>query len=76
MKIVWVMLKVLCVFLLAVSVSHAVTCARGVYRAGCVGPNGAVVKTRPPAVVVAPKPVVVVPPRVQCAWVNGHKVCR
>jgi hypothetical protein len=29
--------------------AHAVTCANGVYRAGCVGPNGAaVVHKRPP----------------------------
>ncbi|XBO41771.1 hypothetical protein ABEG18_14535 [Alsobacter sp. KACC 23698] len=26
----------------------AVTCARGYYRAGCVGPRGAVVARRPP----------------------------
>jgi hypothetical protein len=30
--------------------SHAVTCANGVYRAGCAGPNGAaVVHKAPPA---------------------------
>jgi hypothetical protein len=29
--------------------AHAVTCANGVYRAGCAGPNGAaVVHKRPP----------------------------
>ncbi len=27
--------------------AHAVVCARGVYRAGCAGPNGAVVAHRP-----------------------------
>ncbi len=27
--------------------AHAVVCARGVYRAGCAGPNGAVVVHRP-----------------------------
>jgi hypothetical protein len=32
----------------------AVTCARGVYRAGCAGPNGAVVARRPAAVVHRP----------------------
>lgn len=32
----------------------AVTCARGVYRAGCAGPNGAVVAHRPAAVVHRP----------------------
>ena len=31
--------------------AHAVVCARGVYRAGCAGPNGAVVVRHPvPAV--------------------------
>jgi hypothetical protein len=30
--------------------SEAVTCARGVYRAGCVGPNGAAVARRPATV--------------------------
>jgi hypothetical protein len=28
--------------------AHAVACARGVYRAGCVGPEGAAVVHRPP----------------------------
>ena len=31
--------------------AQAVTCAKGVYRAGCVGPNGAAVVRRPPATV-------------------------
>jgi hypothetical protein len=33
--------------------ANAVVCARGVYRAGCVGARGAVVARRP--VVVAPR---------------------
>lgn len=40
--------------------ASAVVCARGVYRAGCVGPNGAVVYRRAPvygAVVVRPAPI-------------------
>jgi len=41
--------------------ANAVVCARGVYRAGCVGPRGAVVVHRPVA---------------GCAWVNGRRVCR
>ncbi|HMO27865.1 hypothetical protein [Enterovirga sp.] len=49
--------------------ASAVVCARGVVRAGCAGPNGAVVARRP-----APKAVVVTP--VRCAIVNGRKVCR
>jgi hypothetical protein len=36
--------------------ASAVVCARGVYRAGCAGPRGAVVARRP---VVAPRAVVV-----------------
>lgn len=54
------------------SEANAVVCARGVVRAGCAGPNGAVVATRPVArrAVVAP---VVRPP---CAIVNGVRVCR
>jgi hypothetical protein len=70
--------------LLSVSTAQAVTCANGVYRAGCAGPNGAVVtnKNVPPprggALVVAPPRggAVVVTPAPQCAWVNGRKVCR
>jgi hypothetical protein len=52
----------------AISEAGAVVCARGVVRAGCAGPNGAVVARRP--VVVAPvvRPV--------CTVVNGVRVCR
>jgi hypothetical protein len=58
---------------LAPDEANAVVCARGVVRAGCIGPNGAVAVRRP--VVVAPvvRPVVVAP---ACAWVNGVRVCR
>ena len=68
-------------FMMAVvSDANAVICAKGVYRAGCAGPNGAAVVRRPVAVaprpvVVAPRPVVVAPVN-RCAWVNGRKVCR
>jgi hypothetical protein len=41
---------------------HAAACANGVYRAGCVGPNGA-------AIVHKPAPVYRAKPRVSCA--NG-----
>ena len=54
--------------------ANAVVCARGVVRAGCAGPNGAVVARRPVAV-VAPRAVVVAPRRV-CHYVNGVRVCR
>lgn len=51
--------------------ASAVVCARGVVRAGCVGPNGAVVARRP-----APRAVVVRPVPVRCAIINGRRVCR
>ena len=55
--------------------ASAIVCARGVVRAGCAGPNGAVVVRRP--IVVAPvlRPVVVAPVA-NCAIVNGVRVCR
>ncbi|SFD11614.1 hypothetical protein SAMN05428997_11817 [Bosea sp. CRIB-10] len=60
--------------------ANAVVCARGVVRAGCAGPNGAVVARRPvPGAVVvrpAPRAVVVRPAPVRCAIVNGRRVCR
>ena len=45
--------------------ANAVVCARGVYRAGCAGPNGAVVVRKPV-------------PVVRCTWVllNGVYVKR
>ncbi len=43
--------------------AQAVVCANGVVRAGCAGPNGAVVvKKRPPATT--------------CRWINGVRVCK
>lgn len=70
--------------LVAATDAEAVTCANGVYRAGCAGPNGAVVARKPVAVVPppppkavvvapAPRPVVVAP---ACRYVNGVRVCR
>jgi hypothetical protein len=62
-----------------VSAANAVVCARGVYRAGCAGPRGAVVAPRGP-VVVAPRPVVVAPRPVvvapRCHYRGGVRVCR
>lgn len=82
-------LKLLVACLLAAGAladANAVTCAKGVYRAGCAGPNGAAVVRKPvaapAAVVVAPRPVAVAPrpvvvaPAPRCSWVNGVKVCR
>ena len=58
-------------FTLIATDASAAVCARGVYRAGCVGPRGAVVTRRPVVAprVVAPRVVapVVVAPRVVCA---------
>jgi hypothetical protein len=45
-----------------VAPAYAVACAAGVYHAGCVGPHGAVVTTRPAA------------PR--CYLRAGVRVCR
>lgn len=58
------------------SPAGAVVCAKGVYRAGCAGPNGAVV-TRPPY--VPPRPPVVCgagPYRAGCAGPHGAVVRR
>jgi hypothetical protein len=65
--------------------ASAVVCARGVYRAGCAGPNGGVAVRRYPGYYgaprpyVAPRPVVVAPAAV-CTWHwrNGVRVriCR
>lgn len=57
---------------LAPTEASAVVCARGVVRAGCAGPNGAVVARRP----LAPRAVVIAPVRRGCAIVNGRRVCR
>lgn len=52
--------------------ASAVVCARGVVRAGCVGPAGGAVVVRRPA----PRAVVVAPARGGCTIVNGRRVCR
>ena len=53
--------------------SHAAACANGVYRAGCVGPNGAAVvhKQAKPTVSCAKGP-----NRAGCAGPNGAAVVR
>ena len=68
MKIAAALLIFLATFSI-VSEASAVVCARGVARAGCAGPHGAVVARRPVAVVA---PVV---RRPACAIVNGVRVC-
>jgi hypothetical protein len=58
--------------------SHAASCANGVYRAGCVGPNGAAV-VRKPATVNRAKPSVSCANGVYgagCAGPNGAAVVR
>jgi hypothetical protein len=47
MKIIASSLLVLGLLAVQVSEANAVVCARGVYRAGCAGPNGAVGVHRP-----------------------------
>lgn len=80
MKAILIILGALFLLFVSISAAHAVTCARGANRAGCVTQNGAVVtnKPAPKAVVVAPPRggAVVVKPAPNCAWVNGRKVCR
>ena len=66
--------------------AHAVTCANGVYRAGCAGPNGAAAVRKPvattggAAVYHAPASAAAVhttpAAAAGCAWVNGRRVCR
>jgi hypothetical protein len=47
MKIIASSLLVLGLLTVQVSEANAVVCARGVYRAGCAGPHGAVGVARP-----------------------------
>jgi hypothetical protein len=62
--------------------SYAITCANGVYREGCAGPNGAVVARKPiPTPPVAPVHRGEVncasgPYRAGCAGPNGAAVVR
>ena len=51
---------------LAPDEASAMACAAGVYRAGCVGPHGAVAVRRP----------VAAPAYRHCGYVNGVRVCR
>jgi len=63
MKIVYALLLAAGVIAVDVASAEAAVCARGVYRAGCVGPRGAVVVRRP----VHP---------VRCYWRRGVRICR
>ena len=59
--------------------ANAVVCARGVYRAGCVGPNGAaVVRTAPYARPAYAHPYAhpyVHPYGYRCYWRAGVRIC-
>ena len=55
-----------------VAEANAVVCARGVYRAGCAGPHGAVVTHRPATTAVV-RPAAVAP---HCYYRVGVRVCR
>ena len=84
MKPIVMSLSAALLMIAAVTNADAVTCANGVYRAGCAGPNGAVVARKPVAVAPAPRAVVVAPapravvvaPAAGCRYVNGVRVCR
>ena len=62
------------------SAAKAVTCAQGVYRAGCAGPNGAAVVNKAPARVYHRPPATVACAngvyRAGCAGPNGAAVVR
>jgi hypothetical protein len=42
--------------LVLVHQASALTCANGIYRAGCIGPNGAAVVSKPPSYTAYPRP--------------------
>jgi hypothetical protein len=56
--------------------SWAVACAAGVYRAGCVGPNGAVAVRKPPVYHPAPVTCARGVYRAGCVGPNGAAVVR
>jgi hypothetical protein len=62
------------------SETRAATCANGVYRAGCVGPNGAAAVTKPPPAATGRPPATVNCAngvyRAGCAGPNGAAVVR
>ncbi len=74
MKYVASSLLVLGLLAIPTAQADAAACAAGVYRAGCVGPHGAVVTHRRPAAVVHPVVRPVVHPR--CYYRAGVRVCR
>jgi hypothetical protein len=82
MKPILTLLSILFLMLSTISVADAAVCGSNYRGAGCVGPNGAIVKRHGYG-----RPIVVVPNnhhhyhrhyrhRPRCAWVHGRKVCR
>jgi hypothetical protein len=61
MKKLFLALLALGMFAAEIPAANAIVCARGVHRAGCVAPRGAVVVHRPVA---------------RCWWHRGVRVCR
>ena len=78
MKTIGVTFLALALLAGAATEANAVVCARGVYRAGCAGPRGAVVTPRPygGAVVRPAYGAAVVRPAPYCYWRAGVRICR
>ena len=74
MKTIVMSLSAALLMMAAVTNANAVTCAEGVRRAGCVGPEGAVAVRKPEAVVVAPQKDVVVVPKKEVVVVPEKEV--
>jgi hypothetical protein len=62
MRRFWLSLLAISLLACDVPAANAAVCAAGVYRAGCVGPRGAVVVRRPAAR--------------HCYWRAGMRICR
>ena len=72
MKQIACVLAALGLFAAQIPEANAAACGAGPYRAGCVGPRGAVVTHRPYAHPYA-RPVYAAP---RCYWRAGVRVCR
>ena len=79
MKLLLLITAVTTGLLTFVHTASAVTCANGVYRAGCVGPNGAAAVHKPPPAYYHPHGTVTCAKgvyRAGCAGPNGAAVRR
>ena len=74
MKQAAVLILALVAILATAPAAHALTCAQGVYHAGCAGRNGAAVVKKPP-VAAAPKCAAGVY-RAGCVGPNGAAIVR